>query len=42
LPRGPEDPEKAESARIFKQAWDAVEQVQAYTDARAEHRRQHG
>ena len=42
LPRGPEDPEKAESARIFKQAWDAVEKVEQYTDARAEHRRKHG
>jgi hypothetical protein len=42
LPRGPEDPVKAESARIFKQAWDAVEQVEAYTAARAEHRRTHG
>ena len=42
LPRGPEDPEKAESARIFKQAWDAVEKVKQYTDARAEHRRKHG
>ena len=42
LPRGPEDPEKAESARIFKQAWDAVEKVKQYTDGRAEHRREHG
>jgi hypothetical protein len=42
LPRGPEDPEKAESARIFKQAWDAVEKVKQYTDARTEHRRKHG
>ena len=42
LPRGPEDPVKAESARIFKQAWDAVEQVERYTAARAEHREQHG
>jgi hypothetical protein len=36
------DPVKAESARIFKQAWDAVEQVEAYTTARAEHRRRYG
>lgn len=42
LPRGPEDPDKAESARIFKAAWDAVEQVEAYVEARAEHRRRHG
>lgn len=42
LPRGPEDPDKAESARIFKEAWDAVEQVQAYTDWRSEHRSAHG
>jgi hypothetical protein len=42
LPRGPEDPVKAESARIFKLAWDAVEQVERYTEARAEHRRRYG
>jgi hypothetical protein len=42
LPRGPEDPVKAESARIFKQAWDAVEQVERYTEARADHRRRYG
>ena len=42
LPRGPEDPVKAESARIFKAAWDAVEEIEAYTTARAEHRRLHG
>lgn len=42
LPRGPEDPDKAESARIFKEAWDAVEQVEAYTDWRSEHRSRHG
>lgn len=42
LPRGPEDPVKAESARVFKQAWDAVEQVTEYTDLREAHRREHG
>jgi hypothetical protein len=42
LPRGPEDPLKAESARIFKQAWDAVEQVERYTESRAAHRSRHG
>lgn len=42
LPRGPEDPEKAEAARIFKAAWDAVEQVAAYTSWRAQHRNRYG
>ncbi len=42
LPRGPQDPVKAESARIFKQAWDDVEQVGAYTSWRTEHRRRYG
>ncbi|MHA3837759.1 DUF4385 domain-containing protein [Terrabacter sp. AAH1] len=42
LPRGPEDPEKAESARIFKAAWDAVEQLEAYTSWRSEHRNRYG
>ncbi|WP_076262784.1 DUF4385 domain-containing protein [Intrasporangium flavum] len=42
LPRGPEDPDKVEAARIFKDAWDAVEQVEAYTSWRAEHRRRFG
>ena len=42
LPRGPEDPEKAESARIFKAAWDEVEQVEEYTTWRAAHKAQHG
>ncbi|MBB2988360.1 DUF4385 domain-containing protein [Terracoccus luteus] len=42
LPRGPEDPVKAESARVFKAAWDAVEQVTEYTDLREAHRRRHG
>jgi hypothetical protein len=42
MPRGPEEPEKAESARIFKQAWDAVEQIEAYTSWRAGHRERHG
>ena len=42
LPRGPEDPVKAESARIFKAAWDAVEADERYTTLRAEHRAQHG
>jgi ABC-type uncharacterized transport system YnjBCD substrate-binding protein len=42
LPRGPEDAEKAAAAEVFKQAWDAVEEVTAYTDWRAGHRSQHG
>ena len=42
LPLGPEDPVKAESARIFKEAWDAVEQVTRYTELRAEHRERYG
>ncbi len=42
LPRGPEDPVKAESARIFKTAWDSVEASVAYTARRTEHRRAHG
>ena len=41
-PRGPEDPVKAESARIFKAAWDEVEQVEAYTTWRSAHRERHG
>ncbi|WP_020142143.1 DUF4385 domain-containing protein [Terracoccus sp. 273MFTsu3.1] len=42
LPRGPEDPEKAAAAQVFKAAWDAVEEVTAYTDWRADHRARHG
>ncbi len=42
LPRGPEDPVKAESARIFKSAWDQVEANSEYTEQRARHRREHG
>jgi hypothetical protein len=42
LPRGPEDPDKAESARIFKAAWDAVERVEAYRSWRTEHQQRHG
>ena len=42
LPRGPEDPVKAESARIFKAAWDEAAAEPRYRDAKAEHRRRHG
>lgn len=42
LPRDPEDPVKAESARIFKAAWDSVEANADYTSRRERHRREHG
>ena len=42
LPRSAEDPVKAEAAAVFKEAWDAVERVSAYTDLRAAHRAAHG
>ncbi|WP_406833027.1 DUF4385 domain-containing protein [Pedococcus sp. KACC 23699] len=42
LPRGPQDPGKAESARIFKSAWDEVEGVAEYTTWRAAHKKEHG
>jgi hypothetical protein len=42
LPRDPEDPVKAESARIFKEAWDSVEADSDYTARRDRHRREHG
>lgn len=42
LPRGPEDPEKAAAAQVFKQAWDAVETVPAYVEWRTEHRSRFG
>ena len=42
LPRDPEDPLKAESARIFKAAWDSVEAHEDYAARRAEHKRRHG
>lgn len=41
-PRDPEDPVKAESARIFKAAWDEVESIERYTTWRAAHRKQFG
>ena len=41
-PRDEEDPVKAESARIFKEAWDRVERDATYTALREEHRRAHG
>ena len=42
LARGPEDPVKAESARIFKAAWDEAAADPRYQTAKAEHRRRHG
>ena len=41
-PRDPEDPVKAESAQIFKAAWDEVERGRALHHLRSAHRRQHG
>ncbi|MDQ2850648.1 MAG: DUF4385 domain-containing protein [Actinomycetota bacterium] len=42
LPRQENDPVKAEAAAVFKAAWDAVEQVSAYTTLRDAHRAAHG
>lgn len=42
LPRDPEDPVKAESARIFKAAWDDVESVEEYTQWRRQHKQRYG
>lgn len=40
-PRQPEDPVKAESARIFKKAWDQAAADERYRAMRKEHRDQH-
>ena len=42
LPRGPEDPVKAESAAIFKHAWDVARADERYVAGRTEHRRRYG
>ena len=42
LPRSPEDPVKAESARIFKAAWDAAEADEWYAAAKADHKERFG
>ena len=42
LPRSPEDPVKAESARIFKAAWDAAEADEWYAAAKARHKERFG
>lgn len=41
-PQEHEDPVKAESARIFKAAWDAVAADETYQRRKAEHREKHG
>ncbi|MBO1902422.1 DUF4385 domain-containing protein [Leucobacter weissii] len=40
-PRGPEDPVKAEAARIFKAAWDRAARDPRYLALRARHRERH-
>ncbi|SNR49798.1 DUF4385 domain-containing protein [Hymenobacter mucosus] len=42
LPRAPEDPEKAEAARIFKQKWDQAKQHPAYLAQRLEFETRYG
>jgi len=42
LPRTPEDPVKAESARIFKAKWDEAEANEEYVRLKAEHKRRYG
>lgn len=42
LPPDEEDPVKAESARIFKQAWDAAAASEKYQRLKAEHRERYG
>ncbi len=42
LPLGAEDPVKAESARVFKAAWDAAEADPRYRALRDAHRAAHG
>ena len=42
LPRSAEDPVKAESARIFKAAWDAAEADEWYAAAKAQHKERYG
>ena len=41
-PETEEDPVKAESARIFKAAWDAVAADETYQRLKSEHREQYG
>jgi hypothetical protein len=42
LPPEPEDPVKAESAAVFKAAWDEARTDERYVRARADHRRRYG
>ncbi|MDV6373944.1 DUF4385 domain-containing protein [Deinococcus arenicola] len=42
LPRQPEDPVKAESARIFKAKWDEAEANEDYARLKKEHRAKYG
>ncbi|AIZ45025.1 hypothetical protein QR90_07700 [Deinococcus radiopugnans] len=42
LPRQPEDPVKAESARIFKAKWDEAEANEDYARMKKEHRAKYG
>ncbi len=42
LPRGPEDPLKAESARIFKARWDDAAKHPEYARLKAKHRSEYG
>lgn len=42
LPADPEDPVKAESARIFKAAWDAAAADETYQRMKAEHQKKYG
>ncbi|GGL71575.1 hypothetical protein GCM10010840_07140 [Deinococcus aerolatus] len=42
LPRQPEDPVKAQSARIFKERWDQAEANADYTRLKKEHRAKYG
>ncbi|ACO47143.1 DUF4385 domain-containing protein [Deinococcus deserti] len=42
LPRSPEDPVKAESARIFKQKWEQAEANPVYAAMKREHKARYG
>ncbi len=42
LPRSPEDPVKAESARIFKAKWDEAEANEVYARLKKEHKERYG
>ncbi|WP_034386453.1 DUF4385 domain-containing protein [Deinococcus sp. YIM 77859] len=42
LPRSPEDPAKAEAARLFKAKWDQAEANETYARLKREHRARYG